>query len=96
MLVSDDPNGMKTAFFLNRSLELVDDHDALLDTLDVFWFIDHYVSYCREPGLQVNKKLWVQKYGFFFRVWCTRSRPESSLVSSSSVQSNQGVLPFLD
>jgi hypothetical protein len=46
-------------FFLNGSLEFVDDHDNLLQTLDVFWFIDHYVSYCRERGLELNKKLWV-------------------------------------
>jgi quercetin dioxygenase-like cupin family protein len=58
-LVSDDPNGMKTMFFLNGSLEFVDDNDNLLETLDVFWFIDHYVSYCRANGLELNKKLWV-------------------------------------
>ena len=58
-LVSDDPNGMKTMFFLNGSLEFVDDNDNLVETLDVFWFIDHYVSYCREHGLEINKKLWV-------------------------------------
>jgi 2,4'-dihydroxyacetophenone dioxygenase len=50
---------MKTVFFLNGSLEFVDDNDNLLQTLDVFRFIDHYVSYCREHGLAVNKKLWV-------------------------------------
>jgi 2,4'-dihydroxyacetophenone dioxygenase len=58
-LVSDDPNGMKTMFFLNGSLEFVDDNDNLLQTLDVFWFINHYVSYCREQGIPINKKLWV-------------------------------------
>jgi hypothetical protein len=26
---------------------------------DVFWFIKHYVSYCREHGIPINKKLWV-------------------------------------
>jgi hypothetical protein len=50
---------MKTMFFLNGSLEFVDDNDNLLETLDVFWFIDHYVSYCRANGLELNKKLWV-------------------------------------
>ncbi len=58
-LVSDDPNGMKTFFYLNASLEFYDDQDNLLDTLDVFWFINHYVSYCREHGLKINEKLWV-------------------------------------
>lgn len=58
-LVSDDPNGMKTMFWLYGSLEFYDDDDKLLDTLDVFWFINHYVSYCREHGLKINPKLWV-------------------------------------
>jgi 2,4'-dihydroxyacetophenone dioxygenase len=58
-LVSDDPNGMKTMFFLNGSLEFYDDDDNLLETLDVFWFINHYVSYCREHGIKINEKLWI-------------------------------------
>ena len=57
--VSNDPNGMKTFFWLNASLEFYDDSDVLLETLDVFWFINHYVSYCREHGLKLNEKLWV-------------------------------------
>ena len=58
-LVSDDPNGMKTFFWLNGSLEFYDDNDKLLQTLDVFWFIDHYLSYCRERGLKINQKMFV-------------------------------------
>ena len=58
-LVSDNPEGMKTIFFLNGSLEFLDDNDNLLQTLDVFWFINHYVNYCRERGIPLNKKLWV-------------------------------------
>jgi 2,4'-dihydroxyacetophenone dioxygenase len=56
-LVSD--NGMKTVFILNGAVEFFDDNDKLLDTLDVFWFINHYVSYCREHGIAINKKLFV-------------------------------------
>lgn len=58
-LVSDDPNGMKTMFFLTGPLEFVDENDNVLETLDVFWFIDHYVTYCREKGLKLNEKLWI-------------------------------------
>ena len=50
---------MKTFFYLNASLEFYDDQDNLLETLDVFWFINHYVSYCREHGLEINQKLWI-------------------------------------
>jgi hypothetical protein len=56
-LVSDQ--GMKTVFWLNGSLEFFDENDGLLETLDVFWFVDHYVSHCREHGIEINKKLFV-------------------------------------
>ena len=58
-LVSDDPNGMKTIFVLNGSLDFVDDNDQLIETLDVFWFIDHYTTYCKQNGIPINKKLFV-------------------------------------
>lgn len=58
-LVSDDPNGMKTFFMLNGSLEFYDEQDNLTQTLDVFWMIDHYLSYCRQNNLKVNEKLFV-------------------------------------
>jgi hypothetical protein len=56
-LVSDE--GMKTMFWLNGSLEFFDEKDNLLETLDVFWMMDHYLSHCREHGIQVNQKLFV-------------------------------------
>jgi len=56
-LVSDE--GMKTVFWLNGSLEFYDDNDGLLEIMDVFWFIDHYVSYCNKHGLKLNPKLFV-------------------------------------
>jgi 2,4'-dihydroxyacetophenone dioxygenase len=58
-LVSDNPEGMKTFFLLHGAIEFFDDNDTLLDTLDCFWFIDHYLSYCKENGIKVNKKLFV-------------------------------------
>lgn len=58
-LVSDDPNGMKTMFWLNGSIEFYDEQDALLETLDVFWMIDHYLNYCREKKIKINDKLFV-------------------------------------
>jgi quercetin dioxygenase-like cupin family protein len=54
-LVSDE--GMKTIFWLNGALEFYDDKENLLETLDVFWFIDHYLSYCRQHNIKVNQKL---------------------------------------
>ncbi len=54
-LVSDE--GMKTMFWLNGSLEFFDEKDNLLETIDVFWMMDHYLSYCREHGIKVNQKV---------------------------------------
>jgi len=51
--------GVKTIFWLNGSLEFYDDKNNLLETLDVFWFMDHYLNYCREHGVAINKKLFV-------------------------------------
>lgn len=56
-LVSDQ--GMKTVFWLNGSLEFFDESDGLFETLDVFWFIDHYVSYCQANHIKINPKLFV-------------------------------------
>ena len=56
-LVSEE--GMKTMFWLNGALEFFDERDNLLETLDVFWMMDHYLSYCREHGLTINQKLFV-------------------------------------
>ena len=58
-LVSDDPNGMKTMFWVNGAVEFFDEKDNLLETIDVFWFIDHYLSYCREHNIPINEKLWI-------------------------------------
>jgi len=57
-LVSDDPNGMETIFWLTGAIGFLDDNDNLIETLDLFWFINHYISYCRERGIPINKKLW--------------------------------------
>ena len=58
-LVSDDPNGMKTLFWLNGALEFLGDKGEVLETFDVFWFIDHYVTWCREHNLKLNEHLWI-------------------------------------
>ncbi|MEU1577603.1 2,4'-dihydroxyacetophenone dioxygenase family protein [Streptomyces collinus] len=51
--------GMKTMFWLNGPLEFLDEEDRVMETVDVFWFIDHYESYCRENGLKINERLYL-------------------------------------
>lgn len=58
-LVTDDPNGMKALFWMQGANEFFDADGNHLETLDVFWFIDHYQSYCEANGLKINKQLWL-------------------------------------
>jgi 2,4'-dihydroxyacetophenone dioxygenase len=58
-LVCDNPSGMKTLFWMNGSFEFYDDNDNITDILDVFWFINHYVSYCEQNGLPVNERMFL-------------------------------------
>jgi hypothetical protein len=58
-LYSDDPNGMKAMFWINGAIEFFDEAGKLTDTLDVFWFINHYVSHCRAHGLPINQSLFL-------------------------------------
>ena len=30
-----------------------------VETLDVWWFINHYESYCEEHGLEINQQLYI-------------------------------------
>jgi 2,4'-dihydroxyacetophenone dioxygenase len=52
-------HGMKTFFWLNGPLEFLDDHDRVMETVDVFWFINHYESYCDDNGITIDKRLYL-------------------------------------
>lgn len=58
-LICDDPQGMKTLFWMSGTLEFYDDNGALDEIMDVFWFIQHYVTYCRANGIPINDELFV-------------------------------------
>jgi 2,4'-dihydroxyacetophenone dioxygenase len=34
-------------------------HGKFVETLDVWWFINHYESYCCEHGLPINRRLYL-------------------------------------
>ncbi|WP_395067885.1 hypothetical protein [Paraburkholderia silvatlantica] len=36
-----------------------DELAQFVQTVDVWWFIDHYESYCREHGIPVNPQLYI-------------------------------------
>jgi len=58
-LVSDDPNGVKLFGWMQGTADHFDDEGKLMESIDVFWFINHYVSYCEANGLPINRKLFV-------------------------------------
>jgi quercetin dioxygenase-like cupin family protein len=51
--------GMKTFFWLNGPLEFLDEEDRVVETVDVFWFINHYETYCQEKGIPIDQRLYL-------------------------------------
>jgi quercetin dioxygenase-like cupin family protein len=59
-LVCENPTGMKTLFWMNGSLEFyAEDSDEIVDILDVFWFIQHYTTYCEANGLPIDESMFL-------------------------------------
>jgi len=58
-LVSDDPHGVKLFGWLQGPIEFYDDKGNFVETLDVWWFIHHYESHCRERGIPINQRLYI-------------------------------------
>lgn len=58
-LVSDNPKGVKLFGWLQGPIEFYDDKANFIETLDVWWFIHHYESYCGENGVPINKQLYI-------------------------------------
>ncbi len=58
-LVSDHPQGVKLFGWMQGPIEFYDDKGQFVETIDVWWFINHYETYCREQGLPINKALYL-------------------------------------
>ncbi len=58
-LYSDDPKGMKALFSINGPIEFYDEDGQFDFTADVFWFIDHYINYCKEQGITPNPDMFI-------------------------------------
>jgi 2,4'-dihydroxyacetophenone dioxygenase len=50
---------MKAMFWLQGAIEFFDEKGVLNDTVDVFWFINHYVTHCRAHNIPINKALFL-------------------------------------
>jgi hypothetical protein len=58
-LVTDHPDGVKLFGWLEGPIEFFDDNGEFVETTDVWWFINHYETYCREHGISVNPELYL-------------------------------------
>ncbi|MDX3457098.1 2,4'-dihydroxyacetophenone dioxygenase family protein [Streptomyces sp. ME02-8801-2C] len=58
-LVSDHPDGVKLFGWLQGPIDFFDDQGGFIETLDVWWYINHYETHCRENGIPINKKLYL-------------------------------------
>jgi len=58
-LVSDHPEGVKLFGWLQGPIEFYDENGGFIETLDVWWFINHYETYCREHGIPINPQLYI-------------------------------------
>lgn len=58
-LVTDEPNGMKAFFWMQGANEFYDENGQFVETLDVWWFIKHYESHCKEHGIPINRQLYL-------------------------------------
>ncbi|NIQ95765.1 MAG: tRNA modification GTPase [Desulfuromonadales bacterium] len=58
-LVTEHPDGVKLFGWMEGPIEFYDDKANLVEVADVWWFINHYETYCRENGIPINEKLYV-------------------------------------
>jgi 2,4'-dihydroxyacetophenone dioxygenase len=58
-LVTDHPDGVKLFGWMQGPIEFYDDQGRFVDTTDVWWFMNHYETYCRENGIPINEKLYL-------------------------------------
>ena len=58
-LVTEHPQGVKLFGWMQGPIDFYDDAGNYDSTADVWWFINHYETYCREHGLTPNPKLYL-------------------------------------
>lgn len=58
-LVTDHPNGVKLFGWLCGPIDFYDEEGNFAVTSDVYWFMNHYESYCKEQGIAINPQLYI-------------------------------------
>lgn len=52
--------GMETLFQLGTPVEFLDENDRIIEIIDVFWMIDHYLTHCEKYNLPINESLFIR------------------------------------
>ena len=58
-LVTDHPEGTKLFGWMQGANEFYDENGDFVMTADVWWFMNHYETHCRENGLPINPQLYL-------------------------------------
>jgi hypothetical protein len=45
--------------WMQGAIEFYDENANFVETTDVWWFMNHYESYCKENGLPINPQLYI-------------------------------------
>ena len=58
-LVTEHPDGVKLFGWMQGAIEFYDENANFVETTDVWWFMNHYESYCKANGLPINPQLYI-------------------------------------
>ena len=58
-LVTDHAQGVKLFGWLEGPIDFFNEQGQFVEQLDVWWFINHYETHCREHGIPINKQLYL-------------------------------------
>ncbi|AKH42586.1 hypothetical protein FHS61_000356 [Altererythrobacter atlanticus] len=58
-LVTDHPEGCKLFGWMEGPIDFYDGDANFVETVDVFWMMNHYEDYCKEQGIEINPKLYL-------------------------------------
>lgn len=58
-LVTEHPDGCKLFGWMEGPIDFFDGDANLVETVDVFWMINHYETHCRDHQMKPNPKLYL-------------------------------------
>jgi hypothetical protein len=58
-LVTDHPQGVKLFGWLEGPIDFFDEQGTFVESLDVWWYINHYETWCRAHAIPINEQLYI-------------------------------------